>query len=340
MDARRLTHRFVREGRRYLWTDAFAVMNLLMVGEHEAAVRHIECVHASLAHHRDDATPHAGEWLPGASAEHPTSGGMRIGKPLRDRQSHEPMDEEEEWERDGQYFHYICKWCEALSEAARHSGIGRFRTWAQELLEVATRAFVVAPTRMVWKMSCDLTRVAVPAMGQSDPLDGYVTALQLGCHEIAATYAPMVHGRDWTTSDPLGIGGLLRIADRLDRTVSAEVAETESTRALRACVLHGAYRGLRMYLRSDPLVRPASARLPFRELGLAIGVCAVREARQVEEFRVAADAIVGFWSDRENHSSPTWTDHVDINSVMLATAMLHGIGDRSSDASGGTDNSK
>src|SRR5687768_15334564 len=108
--------RFADRGRRHLWTDAFAVCNFLgfaaATGDarhRERALRLVEQVHAVLGRHRPNDT-RAG-WLPGLGPEegaaHPTSGGLRIGKPLPERGPREPLDERLEWDRDGQYFHYL-----------------------------------------------------------------------------------------------------------------------------------------------------------------------------------------------------------------------------------------
>jgi hypothetical protein len=42
----------------------------------------IDAVHSTLGHQRSNSSSAAAaEWLPGASAEHPTAAGLRIGKP-------------------------------------------------------------------------------------------------------------------------------------------------------------------------------------------------------------------------------------------------------------------
>src|SRR6185436_15099131 len=125
--------------RRYLWTDAFAVCNLLELARasgdnrhREAALRLVGGVHHTLGRHRADDTRRG--WisgLPAADAEaHPTVGGLRIGKPLPERGPGEPLDERREWDRDGQYFHYATKWMHALDQAAREMGQPIFNTWA------------------------------------------------------------------------------------------------------------------------------------------------------------------------------------------------------------------
>src|SRR5687767_8736747 len=98
------------EPRRYLWTDAFAVCNFL--GLHRAteerrwlelALRLVDQVHRTLGRHRPDGARQG--WLSGlderTGAEHPTRGGLRIGKELPERRPGEPYDAELEWKRDG-----------------------------------------------------------------------------------------------------------------------------------------------------------------------------------------------------------------------------------------------
>lgn len=90
------------EARRYLWTDAFALHNFLDLFRRSgddryraAATRLIHEVHYHLGRHRPD-DPRSG-WLSGLSEEegalHPTSGGLRIGKPLPERRQEEPANE-------------------------------------------------------------------------------------------------------------------------------------------------------------------------------------------------------------------------------------------------------
>src|SRR5688572_12524021 len=131
MDAAELMSRFAertgvsggQRSRRYLWTDAFAVCNFLALeratGEgryRELGLLLVDRVHHTLGRHRgDDGRTGWLTGLPDREAErHPTRGGLRIGKPLRERLPHEPVDERREWDRDGQYFHYLTKWMHGL----------------------------------------------------------------------------------------------------------------------------------------------------------------------------------------------------------------------------------
>ena len=87
---------------------------------------------------------------------------------------------------------------------------------------------------------------------------------------------------------------------------------------------------------------PAYYRLAFRELGLAIGLHALARlqrliegslgflkdgqplSRQVEilmRYRSLAEIIESFWLEPANRQVPSFTEHRDINTVMLATSL-------------------
>jgi len=353
---------------RYLWTDSFAVCNYLGLARatgderyERLALQLVDRVHRVLGRHRGD-DPRTG-WISGLSESegknHPTQGGLRIGKPLAERGPKDPFDEQLEWDRDGQYFHYLTKWMQALDLLARSTREPRYNRWARELAERALAAFSHEPPgggrpRLYWKMSVDLSRPLVSAMGQHDPLDGFVTLVQLQTTARAlkavpagprldaeiAGLAAMLEGRDWTTADPLGLGGLLMDAFRLQQLLrSGAVPEGE----LLEEVLAAALTGLSQYARQDHPRRPASVRLAFRELGLAIGLQAVermrlmvgeeeghpRASREVRD-RLEALAsyaplraeIESFWLEPEQRRVRSWTEHVDINEVMLATSLV------------------
>ncbi|HTO07777.1 MAG TPA: hypothetical protein VMR86_12065 [Myxococcota bacterium] len=339
-----------RPERRYLWTDAFAVCNFLGLARAtreqrymDLALRLVERVHAVLGRHRpDDART---GWLSSLGERdgeaHPTRGGLRIGKPLPERGRGEPLDEHLEWERDGQYFHYLTKWMYALDQVANATREPRFNLWARELAEVAHARFSYTPRgagcpRMVWKMSCDLSRALVPSMGQHDPLDGLITCLQLEASaarlggaadgpslaRAAADFSAMLAGAELRTADPLGLGGLLSDAHRL-----AELVERGSSKhaQLLEDLLAAAQDGLRHYARLGELRQPASQRLAFRELGLAIGLASVgMDARLAAcaPYAPLGAGIESFWLEPEHRSNTTWSEHRDINEVMLATSLV------------------
>jgi hypothetical protein len=322
--------------RRYLWTDAFAVCNYLGLfretgdrAKRDLALRLVDQVHHVLGRHRADDRRRG--WISGlADADgeaHPTRGGLRIGKPRQERGLAEPLDERLEWERDGQYFHYLTKWMHALDQVSRVTGEARYNLWARELAEAAWRAFVYARDgrrRMVWKMSIDLTRPLVFTMGQHDPLDGFLTALDLEAtasdagspgpdlSAAIADYAAMIELAALATDDPLGIGGLLVDAARAER-LSARGA-LRLLPGLPAAIREAARIGLARYLARPELRVPAAHRLAFRELGLAIGLTDT-------PYAAVGRHILEFWLDPEHRANSTWTEHADINEVMLATCL-------------------
>jgi hypothetical protein len=94
---------------------------------------------------------------------------------------------------------------------------------------------------------------------------------------------------------------------------------------------------------SSPFLNlPADRRLAFRELGLAIGLHAVERIRDLIEekpnmfpkihpiysqirhlgrFAHLRETIEKLWLDPQNRKAKTWTEHQDINNVMLATSL-------------------
>ena len=130
---------------------------------------------------------------------HPTAGGLRIGKHLPDRGAREPIDERLEWDRDGQYFHYLTKWMHALCQTAWFTGETHYAQWAAELAKAAYDGFVRrsasgAVIGVAWKMSTDLSRPLVSGMGLHDALDGCLTLREAQC-ALAAMQASVVSAR-------------------------------------------------------------------------------------------------------------------------------------------------
>ena len=352
-----------RSAIRYLWTDAFAVCNFISLFEatgDEQYLRQAEVlisqVHHVLGRHRPDDSRTG--WISGLSKDqgeqHPTVGGLRIGKSLNERSEDQPYDSQLEWDRDGQYFHYLTKWMHALYRMGHATGNQQLVIWAAELDEAAHRAFVAhsqtsGAKRMYWKMSIDLSRPLVDSMGHHDPLDGLITTLELlsdkhltESHKAILNlalrdYDAMCEHRSWTSPDPLGIGGLLEAAVRLFQLIHHR--ELERTTLLSE-LLHDAWLSLRTFRDSYALTRPAEQRLAFRELGLAIGLRGIklidaREpisedisglVREILAYISLADEIESFWSTPDHRQVRIWTEHENINAVMLATTLLpHGF---------------
>ena len=353
--------------RRYLWTDSFAVCNFFglfqKTGEEQykqLALDLIDQVHQVLGRHRQD-DPRTG-WISGLDEEegrrHPTAGGLRIGNKLPERGLKDPYDDQLEWDRDGQYFHYLTKWMHALDQAARITGDLRYNRWAVELAKAAHAGFTYTvpgsgKKRMYWKMSIDLSRPLVPSMGQHDALDALVSYLNLAQtaeqdpgqtpiitldREITEAMA-MCAEMSWHTDDPLGIGGLLADGCLLARVIGKSDLSLEG---LLIDILTDAASGLEGFARSGTLKYPAEYRLAFRELGLAIGlhglekmVAVIKDqpqyfSRQAQllgrlarcwNYVSLAGEIEGFWLASEHQQVSTWSEHLDINSVMLATSL-------------------
>jgi hypothetical protein len=356
-----------RVSHRYLWTDAFAVCNYLelycQTGEQtflDLALRLVDQVHQILGRHHKDSVRSG--WISGLDEEqaqqHPTQGGLRIGKQLNERQPGEAIDETLEWNRDGQYFHYLTKWMHALNRVTQVTKMSIYNQWALELAKVANASFTYLPSaggakRIVWKMSIDLSRPLVDSMGQHDPLDGLITYQQL---ETTAKCFPemlselslkkeinemvaMCAGRNWSTEDALGIGGLLTDAYKLVQLIY--IHNLHETARLETLLSNIEY-SLQVFVTQNQLNLSAEYRLAFRELGLAIGLHAISRMQKCIEqhpehftnakqllalleklscFHHIHEFIESFWLEPGNQSIRTWKEHADINNVMLATSL-------------------
>ena len=364
--------------RRYLWTDAFAVCNYLELYRQsneqdylQLAIKLVDQVHHTLGKNREN-----DNWLSGLDDDeaqlHPTLGGLRIGKQLDERQADEPFDDRLEWERDGQYFHYLTKWMHALNCVSRVTHNAIYNQWAMELAKVSHAAFVypltaytpVADTptgsdeksitkKMVWKMSIDLSRPLIDSMGQHDPLDGLITYQEL---EATAKLFPetsetislkteieeliaMCNGINWATADSLGIGGLLTDEYRLVQLKCKNQLHDDSKIEL---LLQDINLSLQAFIGHNTLNSSAETRLAFRELGLAIGLCAIDKIQlaieknpnqftnishlqtplvNLQRFYPLYNLVKNFWLEPEHRAVNTWLEHADINNVMLATCL-------------------
>jgi len=206
---------------RYLWTDAFGVINLLTMHKQftiagggtddtrylALARRLIETVHDVLGRTRDNRSR-----LPGATDANPLGGGLRIGK----TDEHGP-------DGDGQYHHYLTIWMFALNRMAKASGDMNYNRQAVQLARAIHPKFFVDRSarwpRMIWKMSMDLSTPLVKSEGNLDPIDGFVvfrllqaTAMEAGDGEVLTEeigdYRRVMDrkGEHFVSSDPLDLG--------------------------------------------------------------------------------------------------------------------------------------
>jgi hypothetical protein len=353
--------------RRYLWTDAFATCNFLELyrrtGEDKyknLALLLVDQVHNVLGRHRGDDSRVG--WISGLDEHegrmHPTSGGLRIGKELNERSFSDPFDEQLEWDRDGQYYHYLTKWMHALNRVSQATADNSYNIWAIELAKIAHARFTYVPSSgikksMYWKMSIDLSRPLVLSMGQHDPLDGFITYNQLQMYipddsdkseypdlsEEITDMAVIMVGKSWATDDPLGIGGLLCDAYKVAQMIVKGYFEQYD---LLETVLSSSLLGLESFVRTTIMQLPAEYRLAFRELGLSIGLRAVKRLyglvkgnpnlfkerntlnRCIEmlmQYTQLISVIESFWLEPSSSKARSWVDHRDINMIMLTTSL-------------------
>ncbi|KAL8702700.1 MAG: hypothetical protein Q9201_004121 [Fulgogasparrea decipioides] len=202
---------------RYLWTDAFGVLNFLTLHKEAGdqkyislADRLIKAVHAVLGYDRGGQNR-----LPGASDQNPLGGGLRIGK--IDKQGPDG---------DGQYHHYLTIWMFALNRMSIASRKPSYNEQAITLAKAIHPHFFIdiesdAP-RMVWKIAMDMSRPLVSSEGNLDAVDGFVTfsllASAAGEPQCLATeiadYQRVIDrkGRHSITDDMLDLGMSLWIA--------------------------------------------------------------------------------------------------------------------------------
>jgi hypothetical protein len=294
--------------RRYLWTDAFAVCNFIQLYKQtnkteykQLAVKLVDQVHNVLGKHREDDSREG--WL--ASKEHPTKNGLRIGKSRPERKPNEPLDQQLEWERDGQYFHYLTKWMVALLKMGRLCDDETYFQWAIDLVNASTR--FIHNGRMYWKMSIDLSRPLITSMGQHDPLNGYVIFklvdrnVDVNLQPKIDTMHELVENIQLPTTDPLGLGEMLVYAYRL--------FQMEEDQELISKIIDAVEFGLTTFNKSVH-------NLAFRELGLAIGLEAAKRMSKLKSYQETKEYLGEYWL---NHRD--WKEHKDINQVMLATSL-------------------
>jgi hypothetical protein len=326
----------------------------------DLAVRLVDQVHCVLGRHREDDRRKGwiSGLSEEEGKAHPTGAGLRIGKKLNERKPDELYNDRLEWDQDGQYFHYLTKWMHALNRVSRVSGDFTYNRWAVELAEAAHKHFVYSPSsgrgkQMYWKMSIDLSYPLVPSMGHHDPLDGFITYSQLQARmmkdpekdaspDLRGAIQDMVaicEGKDWATDDPLGLGGLLSDSYRVAQL--AVEGGFEQARLI-GDLLDASLPGLDSCVKGNPFELPAPYRLAFRELGLSIGLRAVERltglARKDQEILLRVDGIKkplaslehyvpmgerieAFWLQRSNQQTGPWSEHREINMVMLATSL-------------------
>lgn len=312
---------------RYLWTDAFGVINFLTLYRLTSQSFYLDhartlvtVVHETLGRTRDLASR-----LPGASASNPLGGGLRIGK-----------EDAHGSDCDGQYHHYLTLWMFALNRLAVCSGEKQFNDQAIALAKAIHTAFVYnresTRPRMYWKMSIDLQQPLVRNEGNLDPVDGLVVFRLLQktdgegseiLKEEIGDYQCIVDTkwRAYTSSDPLDLGMTLWTAHWFEK-------EDVWAQGL----INRAEQDSERFWASSYFRQEIDRRLAFREFGLALGLrCGLvpRDKKWVEK----AASVVTAWENaglvpemkaKNEAGLNAEEDLLPITNVMYAAALIPG----------------
>lgn len=319
---------------RYLWTDAFGVINFITLSREKSAdspaylhlARQLaNTVHDVLGRERGPAEPPPR--LPGATDEAPLRGGLRIGK----LEAGGP-------DGDGMYHHYLTLWMYALDVLARATGEARWNALAVQLARAIHPRFMVARhgrESMVWKISSDMRQVLVGSKGHLDDVTGFVvyrmlrdTARRLGTDggdddvlaaEIDQYARIMAHEQISLSGDPLDLGMGLWIAHfERDAAWSREMGAQASDIARRRFLAAAA----------KPLTAASRLhRLAFREFGACLGIKCYEEG--LESLMEGVQTVLDIWERKmiEESSEDEDEDEEDlrpINLVMYAAALIPG----------------
>ncbi|KAF9886934.1 hypothetical protein FE257_010675 [Aspergillus nanangensis] len=315
---------------RYLWTDAFGVINFITLHK-EATIpspraannayyltlahRLVETVHEVLGRTRDN-----NHRLPGATDDNPLGGGLRIGK-----------IEDSGPDGDGQYHHYLTMWMFALNRLSVATGNPLYNQQAVALAKAIHPRFFVnrqsEEPRMVWKMAMDLSGPLVASEGNLDPIDGYVVfrLLQAAASEAGlgavlqeeiADYRRVMQrkGEQFVSSDPLDLGMTLWTAHWFTEN------ELWASRLSGRCC----EQIYNLFEVNRYLERSVKYRLAFREFGACMGMrCMLNESRLQGYARQILDSW-DVYMEKSLSADITRDDLRPITRVMYATALLPG----------------
>lgn len=316
---------------RYLWTDAFGVLNFLTLHHHHHhhdgddaarcntntgggngsgeitttttttttpyltyATALAQAVHDTLGRTRDGAAR-----LPGATDADPTGGGLRIGK-----------EEAEGPDGDGQYHHYLTLWMYALNrlavawrevEAGEQGGqeARRWNGYAVRLMQAAHPAFVhdraSERPRMYWKVSVDLKRPLVLSEGNLDPVDGLVVCKLLREFEGGGDDVLRDEMRDYEKIVATKWKNYAS-TDPLDLGMTLWTAHHYAGKEQWATAfVDKAKKDLKVLIDCGYFEAGIKRRLAFREFGTVLGIrCALYEEPGWDR---EAEKIIGTWED-------------------------------------------
>ena len=298
---------------RYLWTDAFGVINFLTLHRTTRDETYLILAKnlAKAVHDIQGRTRDGKSKLPGASDENPLGGGLRIGK-----------QEDSGTDGDGQYHHYLTLWMFALNRLSIATHDPLYNRQAIQLAKaIQPRFFIDKDTnhpRMVWKISTDMSRTLVESQGNLDPIDGYVTMRILQASAVEGDprldeeindYKKVMErkGKHFVSDDMLDLGMSAWSSHWLaDREKWADELQKRSLKQLDKVLASGA-RVLGGY------------RLAFRDFGACLGVGCCEVVNQ--SLKTHTDLLVKEW---ELAFAQTPTELRPITHVMYAAALIPG----------------
>ncbi|KAI5307937.1 hypothetical protein KEM55_007000, partial [Ascosphaera atra] len=311
---------------RYLWTDAFGVVNFLTLFKETndpryvtLAIRLIETVHDILGRERDGS-----KRLGNATDEKPLRCGLRIGK----------VDESGP-DGDGQYLHYLTVWMFALNRTSVATGDSKWNSLAISMVKGVYKRFLnmrlasQGRVRTYWKMSTDLSKPLVTNMGMLDAFDMAACLVRLeacarrfGTKEvlghITETFLLMARSQPIADDhDPLnlGIGAWLAHWSAKYEPWAAALMERNAENLL--ALLNKDY-----YDPTDLRIRMA-----YREFGAVLGARCLDPSllrsqdipRLIEPY---CESMMGFWE--EQLDGQVAKDLRPITYVMMASAYIPG----------------
>ncbi|KAK9237781.1 hypothetical protein V1525DRAFT_402897 [Lipomyces kononenkoae] len=293
---------------RYLWTDAFGVLNFLTLYTETSeakflvfAKRLTKTVHDVLGWTRDGTSR-----LPGATDQHPLNGGLRIGK----------IDATGP-DGDGQYHHYLTLWMFALNRLSVASEDRIYNDQAIELAKAIHPHFFLHRKRMVWKISMDMSRPLVASQGHLDATTGYVIFHLL---QATANEGPIL---DEEISDYKGVMDLTETEfesnDTLDLGMALWIAHWgPRTDAWVENMAQTCIRSLRRIFSTDRYTeRTLAHRLAFREFGALMGIqCYGHD----ENLQARVPPVMAMWDKYISELTPE--DLKPITMAMYASALI------------------
>ncbi|KAI0128402.1 hypothetical protein BJ170DRAFT_326844 [Xylariales sp. AK1849] len=302
---------------RYLWTDAFGVVNFVTLYSETQKTRYLDLakglvksVHDVLGRTRD-----GGSRLPGATDEEPLKGGLRIGKL-----------EDSEPDCDGQYHHYLTLWMYALNRLSIAAKEAVYNDLAIQLAKAIHPRFLVdshGGQSMVWKISMDMSQPLTGTKGHLDNATGSAifqllqsTAKHFSQEDVILE-AEIDQYRGMMARD----GPLHAATDMLDLGMSLWISHLDADAAwsyeLSRDALHIARR---TFLQEEigPLSRSIHQRLAFRDFGACLGA----KCYDDDFLTSSADLVVEEWEKVMYKSTPQ--DLMAITLVMYAGALIPG----------------